>query len=148
MIQAIAHGGRLVGASRISWIARLLQHNGAVFMVRREGTKSPAWSRPMRSKQIDPAQDRPYVTLHDIMRPLEDLHSVTPDATLSSALESMSRYDLNQLPVIANQHLEGILSRAQVQLRKNSRRCEAPMRGQSDSQCGNALIPGMIHCLR
>ena len=54
------------------------------------------------------------MTLHDIMRPLEDLQSVTPDTPLTSALESMSRYDLNQLPVVSNSHLEGVLSRAQV----------------------------------
>ena len=68
---------------------------------------------PHEVKQIDRAK-WPFMTLHDIMRPLEDLRSVTPDATLTSALESMSRYDLNQLPVISNQHLEGVLSRAQV----------------------------------
>jgi Zn-dependent protease/predicted transcriptional regulator len=64
-------------------------------------------------KQIDRAK-WPYLTLHDIMRPLGDVHSLTPDAPLTSALESMSRYDLNQLPVISGNHLEGVLSRAQV----------------------------------
>jgi CBS domain-containing protein len=48
------------------------------------------------------------------MRPLKDLRAVAPNAPLISALESMSRYDLNQLPVIANSHLEGVLSRSQV----------------------------------
>jgi CBS domain-containing protein len=33
---------------------------------------------------------------------------------LTSALESMSRYDLNQLPVISNGHLDGVLSRAEI----------------------------------
>jgi len=64
-------------------------------------------------KQIDRAK-WPFMTLHDIMRPLEDLRAVTPETPLTSALESMSRYDLNQLPVISNGHLEGVLSRAQV----------------------------------
>jgi Zn-dependent protease/predicted transcriptional regulator len=68
---------------------------------------------PHEVKEISRAQ-WPYKTLHDIMRPVDDLHSVTPDAPLTSALESMNRYDLNQLPVIANSHLEGVLSRAQV----------------------------------
>jgi CBS domain-containing protein len=48
------------------------------------------------------------------MRPLEDLQSVAPDMTLTNALELMSRYDLNQLPVVSNKHLEGVLSRARV----------------------------------
>ena len=68
---------------------------------------------PHEVKQIDRAK-WPFMTLHDIMRPLENLQSVTPDTPLTSALESMSRYDLNQLPVISNGHLEGVLSRAQV----------------------------------
>ena len=64
-------------------------------------------------KQIDRAQ-WPLKTMHDIMRPLEDLRAVTPDEPLLRALESMSRYDLNQLPVISNNRLEGVLSRAEV----------------------------------
>jgi CBS domain-containing protein len=42
------------------------------------------------------------------------LHSVTPETPLSSALESMGRHDLNQLPVVSHDHLEGVLSRAEV----------------------------------
>ena len=56
----------------------------------------------------------PYITLHDVMRPIGEIRSVAPDASLASALELMSREDLNQLPVVANGHLEGVLSRAQV----------------------------------
>jgi len=56
----------------------------------------------------------PYTTLVDVMRPLEDLHTVTPDTPLQEALEIMGREDLNQLPVVQNGHLEGVLSRAQV----------------------------------
>lgn len=68
---------------------------------------------PHEIKQIDRAK-WPFMTLHDVMRPLDDLHAVTPDAPLTSALESMSRYDLNQLPVVSNRHLEGVLSRTEV----------------------------------
>lgn len=68
---------------------------------------------PHEVKQVDRAK-WPLMTLHDIMRPLKDLRAVTPDAPLMSALESMSRYDLNQLPVVSNNHLEGVLSRAHV----------------------------------
>jgi predicted transcriptional regulator len=68
---------------------------------------------PHEIKSIERAR-WPFVTLHDIMRPLEDLQSVKPDATLATALEAMSRFDLNQLPVMADHHLEGVLSRAEV----------------------------------
>jgi CBS domain-containing protein len=52
--------------------------------------------------------------MDDIMRPLSDLRSVTPDTPLKTALESLSQYDLNQLPVVSNGRLEGVPSRAQV----------------------------------
>lgn len=68
---------------------------------------------PQEIKQIDRAR-WPFTTLRDIMRPLEDMHSVSPDTPLVSALETMSRNDLNQLPVIANGRLQGVLSRAHV----------------------------------
>lgn len=68
---------------------------------------------PHEVKEVDRAK-WPYTTLHDIMRPLEDLHSVKPDTPLMSALETMSRYDLNQVPVMSTNHLEGVISRAHV----------------------------------
>jgi len=68
---------------------------------------------PHEVKNIDRAK-WPFMTMHDVMRPLGDLRSVSPDTSLTSALESMSQYDLNQLPVISNNHLEGVLSRAEV----------------------------------
>lgn len=68
---------------------------------------------PHEIKQVERAK-WPYTTLHDVMRPLEDLHAVTPETPLTSALETMSRNDLNQLPVVSNSHLEGVVSRADV----------------------------------
>ncbi len=68
---------------------------------------------PHEVKEVSQAQ-WPFKTLHDIMRPLDDLHSVTPDTPLTTALESMSQNDLNQLPVVSGSHLEGVLSRAQI----------------------------------
>jgi Zn-dependent protease/predicted transcriptional regulator len=56
----------------------------------------------------------PFMTLHDVMRPLEEMRSISPADTLASALELMSKNDLNQLPVVSNGHLEGVLSRAHV----------------------------------
>ncbi len=82
------------------------------FVVDKEG-EITGLITPHEIKQIDRAK-WPFTTVHDIMRPLDDLRAVTPETTLSSALESMSRYDLNQLPVISNRHLEGVLSRAEV----------------------------------
>jgi Zn-dependent protease/predicted transcriptional regulator len=68
---------------------------------------------PHEIKQIDRAK-WPSMTLHDVMRPIRDLRSVAPGASLKSALELMSRDDVNQLPVVSNGHLKGMLSRAQL----------------------------------
>jgi CBS domain-containing protein len=68
---------------------------------------------PHEVKQVERAK-WPFTTVHDIMRPLENLHSVSPDVPLMSALEAMGRYDLNQLPVVSDHHLDGVLTRAHL----------------------------------
>ena len=68
---------------------------------------------PHEIKQIDRAK-WPFMTLRDVMRPIAEVRSVAPAASLATALELMSRDNLNQLPVASDSHLEGMLSRAQV----------------------------------
>ncbi len=48
------------------------------------------------------------------MRPLDQLHTVTPATPVMEALETMGRDDVNQLPVMSDNHLEGIVTRANV----------------------------------
>jgi len=68
---------------------------------------------PHEVKKIDRAR-WPYTTLFDIMRPLEEIRTVTPETPLKAALEIMGRQDLNQLPVVSNHHMDGVLTRAGV----------------------------------
>jgi len=56
----------------------------------------------------------PYTTLVDIMRPLDELHTVTPATPVMEALETMGRDDVNQLPVVSGKHLDGVVTRANV----------------------------------
>jgi CBS domain-containing protein len=56
----------------------------------------------------------PYTTVGDVMRPLDKLHTVDPDTPVSEALESMGRDDVNQLPVVSDHRLEGVISRSHV----------------------------------
>jgi Zn-dependent protease/predicted transcriptional regulator len=56
----------------------------------------------------------PYTTLSDIMRPLDQLHTVAPTTPVMEALETMGRDDVNQLPVVSGSHLDGIITRANV----------------------------------
>jgi len=68
---------------------------------------------PHEVKTLDRAR-WPYTTVFDVMRPVEDLHTVKPETPLKSALEIMSRENLNQLPVVADNNLAGVLTRTQV----------------------------------
>ena len=56
----------------------------------------------------------PYTTVADVMQPLERVHTVRDDTSITEALELMGKYDLNQLPVIVNGSLVGVISRAHV----------------------------------
>jgi Zn-dependent protease/predicted transcriptional regulator len=64
-------------------------------------------------KQVDRAR-WPYTTVGDAMRPLEDLRTVAPATPVVEALELMGRHDLNQLPVVSDGRLEGMISRGHV----------------------------------
>ncbi len=48
------------------------------------------------------------------MRPLDQLHTVLPNTPIMEALETMGRDDVNQLPVVSDHHLDGIITRANV----------------------------------
>ena len=56
----------------------------------------------------------PFTTLSDVMRPLDQVHTVTPATPVMEALETMGRDDVNQLPVVSGNHLEGVITRANV----------------------------------
>jgi CBS domain-containing protein len=45
---------------------------------------------------------------------VDKLHSVKPTTSLTDALETMGREDVNQLPVVRNSHVEGIVSRGHI----------------------------------
>jgi Zn-dependent protease/predicted transcriptional regulator len=54
------------------------------------------------------------VTVGEVMRPLKQLQTVSPDAPVLDALKIMVRNDINQLPVVARGSLQGIISRSQI----------------------------------
>jgi len=68
---------------------------------------------PHEVKSVD--RDRwAQTSVQSAMRPLAQLRTVAPETSAVEALELMSREDINQVPVIANGHLEGIFSRGEV----------------------------------
>ena len=55
-----------------------------------------------------------FTTVYEAMRPLDELRTVSPETSVSEALEIIGREDLNQLPALANGKLEGMISRDQI----------------------------------
>ena len=53
-------------------------------------------------------------TVREAMRPLQELHVITPDTPVLDALKLMARNDVNQLPVVANGTLQGMVSRSHL----------------------------------
>lgn len=55
-----------------------------------------------------------FTTVDEVMRPLENLRTVAPETPVAEALELMGREDLNQLPVLRDGRLDGVISRAHI----------------------------------
>jgi Zn-dependent protease/predicted transcriptional regulator len=56
----------------------------------------------------------PNTHVREVMRPLEKVRSVEPGTPVLKAMELMAREDLNQVPVVSNHHVEGMISRASI----------------------------------
>jgi len=53
-------------------------------------------------------------TVREAMRPPQELHIITPETPVLDALKLLTSKDVNQLPVVANGSLQGVVSRAQL----------------------------------
>ncbi|MGB6945176.1 MAG: site-2 protease family protein [Bryobacteraceae bacterium] len=90
----------------------LLRSGRRCFVVHQNGEVAGLVT-PHEIKALDRAR-WPYTTLSDIMRPFDQLHTVAPATPVMEALETMGRDDVNQLPVVSGNHLDGIITRANV----------------------------------
>ncbi|HEX6045253.1 MAG TPA: site-2 protease family protein [Pyrinomonadaceae bacterium] len=68
---------------------------------------------PHEVKAVD-RRKWPYTTVGDVMRSLQDLQTVSPDRPVAEALEVMGREDVNQVPVVQQGRLTGIISRSHI----------------------------------
>jgi Zn-dependent protease/CBS domain-containing protein len=68
---------------------------------------------PREIRQFPQTQWR-FKTVADVMRPLDGSPTISPDAPITEALETMGREDVSQLPVAENGLISGIISRASV----------------------------------
>jgi len=64
-------------------------------------------------KQVRPER-WPFTTLAQIAIPFEKVRTVSPDTPVSEAVQLMADADLNQLPVMSNGRLLGVISRSDV----------------------------------
>jgi Zn-dependent protease/predicted transcriptional regulator len=93
-------------------VERLVKSGRRCFVVMDDGHVAGLVT-PNEIRQVSRSQ-WPVTLVDSVMRPLGGLHAVPPDTPLASALEVMARENVNQLPVMSNSHLEGVLSRAEV----------------------------------
>lgn len=56
----------------------------------------------------------PFKTVADVMRPFDELHVVKPETPAADALEMIGREGVNQLPVVSNGMLQGIITRERI----------------------------------
>lgn len=91
----------------------LLRTGRRCFFVVENGGRVRGLITPHEIKRTDRAA-WPATTLREAMLPLDSMRTVTPDSSLTKALEIMARGDVNQLPVISEGHLDGMLSRAEI----------------------------------
>lgn len=62
---------------------------------------------------IDP-QSWSFRRVADFMRPVDQIHFISPDVPALEALETMGREDVHQLPVISDGRIVGVVSRAHI----------------------------------
>jgi CBS domain-containing protein len=90
----------------------LLRTGGRCFVVAEQG-QIAGLITPHEVKEVEPSK-RAFTTVDNVMRPLDSLRTVAPETPVVEALELMGREDVNQLPVVRDGHLEGIISRGHI----------------------------------
>lgn len=90
----------------------LLRTGRRCFFVQEDG-RVAGLITPHEVKEVE-RQRWDQTTVQEAMRPLDRIRSLTPDAPASEALEMLGREDVNQLPVIRDGRLEGLVSRGRL----------------------------------
>jgi Zn-dependent protease/CBS domain-containing protein len=95
------------------FIEQHLLHSGKrCFVVERDG-ETLGLVTPHEIKVLD-RKLWPFKTVADVMLPLDQVHTVSPATPVMEALEKMGRDDVNQLPVMSDRHLEGVITRNNI----------------------------------
>ncbi|HEX4951043.1 MAG TPA: site-2 protease family protein [Blastocatellia bacterium] len=96
-----------------TFVNEALLHTGRrCFLVAEQGVVTGLIT-PHEVKAVPKAR-WPFTLVYDVMRPLDELRTVSPETPVSEALEIIGREDINQLPALANGKLAGMISRDQI----------------------------------
>lgn len=68
----------------------------------------------LREVRAVDAQAWPHTSVGDVMHSGTEIHTVSRNMPLAEALEIMAREDINQLPVVSNGIVEGVVTRAHI----------------------------------
>jgi Zn-dependent protease/predicted transcriptional regulator len=78
-----------------------------------EGNRFTGLITPHEVKEV-PRNLWAFKQVNDVMLPLENLKTITPQTPVLEALETMTRNDVNQLPVVVDGQLAGVISRNHI----------------------------------
>jgi CBS domain-containing protein len=90
----------------------LLRTGRRCFLVQDDG-RVVGLVTPQEIRTLDRAQ-WPHTPLEKVMQPLHQVRAVKPNTPVTEALETMRREDVNQLPVMTDGHLAGIIARSHI----------------------------------
>ena len=79
----------------------------------REGGRIAGLITPADLRHVE-RERWPVTPVRDVMRPVSSLRTVTPETSVADALHQMGRDDVNQLPVMSDGEMRGMLSRGRI----------------------------------
>lgn len=92
---------------------QLLRSGRRCFIVTRDHNEIVGLITPQEVRRIDRSR-WPEVPVSDAMRPLQTLRTVSPGTPVTDALKIMSTDDVNQLPVVDDGHVAGVITRSHI----------------------------------
>jgi CBS domain-containing protein len=101
------------GMTLAAFVELLLRTGRRCFMVTRNGDEILGLITPEEVRAVDRAR-WPESRVADVMRGLRGLRTVSPATPVTEALQIMNRDDVNQLPVVTDGHLAGVITRSNV----------------------------------
>lgn len=90
----------------------LLRTGGRCFLVA-DGRRFLGLLTPAEIRAVDPSRWA-QTAVRTVMQPANRVHSVSPDTPALQALETMARENVNQLPVLSDGIVQGVISRGHL----------------------------------